>query len=364
LSSEIGDLFAEPALSLDELYAWVKPFGPWVKFTAGVFENKDGIADYTDDIDEFGMGVFIFGEDGEAFSEPEGTYTSPSLANGFLTDLAAGPVTLQFLLASNYSGDSASALANGLIEDLMQVNPGIDTDERFFRLGGRLIIDAGVGTFAALFKTTQYPMAIINPMEMGEFIAGGGNPADWIPFIGSTVNWMTFGGYFDLTAVENLGMSLGYTGFLPLNDSGDVDSVLYSGVDLRATWTGIERLSLSTHNNISFAQGKEKDWMGVLADDDASFLTLYNASGATKELTEKFSVNVLLANIFSKTAHDADNETTFNAFGADVTLIVHIAENVEFDIGVGLDIAKETATGADTETLTAFSVPVALKVSF
>ena len=60
------------------------------------------------------MGVFFPGEGGEVFTEPEET-TSGTLANGFLTDAAFGPVPLQLLLSSNYSGKSASALINWLV---------------------------------------------------------------------------------------------------------------------------------------------------------------------------------------------------------------------------------------------------------
>jgi hypothetical protein len=221
LDDETGEMLADPVLTLDELYGWVKPFGPWVTFTGGIFENTDGIADYTDDIDEYDMGVFVFGEGGGLFTEPGGIYTNPGLTNGFLTGIAAGPVTLQFLLGSNYSGESATALGNEVLGTMYQMfgqtlSP-IETDERWYRLGGRLIIDAGVGTFAALFKISQWPMAIANPFQA---LVGDA------PYPGDKINWTTFGGYFDFTAVENLGVSVGYTGFLPQNDDGDVDNVL------------------------------------------------------------------------------------------------------------------------------------------
>ena len=327
LSGEIAEMFAGSPLSIDELYGWVKPFGPVLKFTAGIFENTDGIGDYTDDIDEYGIGAFILGEDGEPFSEPDPTYTGPALTNGFLTDFAAGPVTLQLLLASNYSGDSGSELASALLGQMYGTNgvaPTIDTKERFFRLGGRVIFDAGVGTFSAVFKTHQWPMVIVNAVE-----------GDAFP--GKRLNYMTFGGYFDWTAVENLGVSVGYTGFLPHNDDGDVDNVLYNGIDLRATWTGIEGLSLSTHNNISFAQGAEKDWLGALGKD-ASFFTLYNGVGATKELTDKFSINAVISNIYSATASNADIKAETDTFGVSADFIVKVAENAEFKIGAALGV--------------------------
>jgi hypothetical protein len=351
ISGEIADIFSTDfPLALDELYAWVKPFGGMFKFTGGIFENTDGIADYTDDIDNFGMGVFFLGEDDEPFSEST-ELTDPALVNGFLSEAAIGPVTLQFLLAPNYSKESASALVDDLVGDL--IGP-IDMDARFFRLGGRAIVDVGVGTLAALFKTFQWPASIVTGM-------GAGDPGP----NASKVNFTTFGGYFDLTAVENLGLSFGYTAFLPTSDGDDVDNTMFSGIDLRATWTGIEGFSLSTHNNISFAKGTEKSWM--LPSKDASFFTLYNAVGATYELTETFSINAELANILAKTDFGGDSKFDYDNFGIGLKFIAAVTENAEFNIGARLDIENTTLKGGfgdSNDTVTTFSIPVGIVISF
>jgi hypothetical protein len=334
-------------LALDELYGWVKPFGGPFKFTGGIFENTDGTADYTGDIDEYSMGVFAAGGD-EGFLEPEAEFTGPALVNGFLTEAAFGPITIQFLLAPNYSKESASIF---LEEELGQSPPG-PVDERLFRLGGRVIADAGAGTVSALFKTFQQPAPILNELE-------GSNPG----YPGAKVNWTTFGAYFELTAVENLGVSLGYTGFLPSNDESGVDNVLYSGIDLRAAWTGIEGLSLSTHNNISFAKGAENDWMGVLGKD-SSFLTLYNAAGATKELNEKFSVNAGVSNLLSITDQGGAGKSKYDKLGLSAKFIVKVTEHAEFNIGARVDIAKTAPIGGEDETVTTFSIPAGIIISF
>ena len=369
-NSEISEMFAGPVLALDELYGWIKPFGPVVKFTGGIFENSDGIAGYTDDIDEYGIGVFSFGGGGEPFSKPDGEFNGPALKNGFLTDLVLGPVTVQFLLAYNFSGESATDLNNGLMYTMYEMfGQGssfvpFETDERFYRLGGRLIFDTGVGTFAAVFKTMKWAAKAMNASTKMEILLAGGDPAAWPEYAGDKISWNTFGGYFDLTAVENLGLSVGYTGLLPLSDASDVDSVLYNGIDLRAAWTGIEGLSLSTHNNISFAKGSKKDWMRILASDDASFFTLYNAIGATKELTEKFSVNAEISNIFSKTDLDTAGKSEYDSFGVAAKFIAKVTEHAEFNAGLRVDVEKTTVSGSDDETLTTFSIPVGIKVNF
>jgi hypothetical protein len=356
LNGEIGEMFGGFPLALDELYGWVKPFGGWFKFTAGVFENTDGIADYTDDIDDFSMGVFLLGQGGEAFLEPEET-TKPSLVNGLLSEAAFGPLTLQFLLAPNYSKEGAAVLGNGLLEPMygmagMAFTP-IDANARFLRYGARVIVDAGVGTVSALYKVFQWPINIVNGMMIVNGMA---------TYPGSNMTYNTFGAYFDLTAVENLGVSLGYTGFLTFNDASDIDNVLYSGIDLRATWTGIEGLSLSTHHNISFAQGAEKDWLGALGKDD-SFFNLYNAIGATMELSEMFSVGAQIGNVFSKTDLGA-TETTTDTLWVEPKCIISIGEHAEFNAGLRLDLKMDTETGEDDENQTTFSIPIGIVISF
>jgi hypothetical protein len=316
LDSDFADKTGGFPLAIDELYGWVRPFGGYVKFTGGIFENTDGLADYTDDIDDFPIGVFLPAAIiGEPFGEPE-PVNDASLTNGLLTDLSYGPVTLQFLLAPNYSKESASEL----ITQMMGGSTPVDAEARFFRFGGRAIVEAGeIGTFSALFKTFQWPAALVNAigLQVG----------------GSKVTYSTFGAYFDLSAVENLGVSLGYTGFLQANDGPDVDNVLYSGVDLRGTWTGIEGLSLSSHNNLSFAKGSEKDWF-MLQGDDSSFIFLYNAVGATKELTEKFSVNAEISNVFSSTELGG-TKTNYDSLGLGAKLIAAVGEHAEFNAGSG-----------------------------
>jgi hypothetical protein len=352
LSGEIGEIFAGFPLALDELYGWVKPFGTHFKFTGGIFENTDGIADYTDDIDDFGMGVFFYGEDGAPFTEPI-EYFDTALANGFLTDAVFGPVTVQLLLAPNYSEESASELASGLVSEMLGSPMTIDADARFLRLGGRIIADLGVGTVAAQFKTFQWPMTIVNVVEQQQFP-------------GSKLNWTSFGAYFDLTAVENLGLSMGYTGFIPFFDTSDVDMILWSGIDLRATWTGIAGLSFSTHNNISFAQGKEKEVVTPLGKD-SSFFTLYNAVGATKELNDRFSINAEIANVLSTTDLGNGGKLEYDNFGVHAKFITKVTEYAEFDVGAEVHFvstARDGGFGEDDDSVTTFSVPIGIRLHF
>ncbi|MDR1248656.1 MAG: hypothetical protein LBK63_05060, partial [Treponema sp.] len=170
----------------------------------------------------------------------------------------------------------------------------------------------------------------------------------------------TFGAYVDFTAIQDLGISLGYTGFVLGNDDSDAKKSVYSGIDLRATWTGIEGLSLSIHNNVSFAKGE--DWY-YQREDDSSFFTLYNNIGVTKELNEKFSVNADIGNIFSKTdakSPAGDQKIEHNNFWGGLKLITSLTENTEFTLGAKIDLQKNK----DEDMVTVFSVPVGITVSF
>jgi hypothetical protein len=352
--SETAELDTSPPLSIDELYVWAKPWGSHVKFTAGIFENMDGVADYSDDLDLFDMGVFITGEGYGLFAEPD-ELTNPSLSSGLLTDLIFGPVTLQFLLAPNYNKEKAT----GLFDDMLTpigFSFG-DADARFFRLGGRVSVDLGVATVSAMFKTYQWPMEVVNTLW-------GGVPPS--PFPGDNVNYRAFGAYADITAIENLGLSLGYTGYTRANDASGIDNVLFNGIDFRAAWTGITGLSISTHHNVSFAVGAENDWMQELLDGD-SFLVLFNAVGVTKELNEKFSLNAELANLFSKTDSTLFGEVKYDNFTAGLKLITKMTEYTEFKVGLKCDVTNRFTSGAwgnVDDLVTTFSVPIGITVSF
>jgi hypothetical protein len=372
IGSEFAGMLGEKLFSLDELYVWIKPFGSNFKFTGGLFENTDGIGDYTDDIDNFGMGIFVVAEHaGPPFGEPAAE-TDVTLANGFLAEAIFAPVTVQLLFGPNFSKKSGSQLLSTAFSSL------VDANSRYFHAGGRIIADIGVGTVSALFKTSYLPISIFNVNvqmainALNQMIQAAGGSADtytWTPYEGTSMNALTFGGYADITAVENLGLSLGYTGYVMHSDANDIDNVLWNGIDLRAQYTGIPGLSISTHNNISFAKGAEKEWLGLLKGDGGSFFSLYNAVGLTKELTEKLSINAEIGNVYVKMNSERSPEmlalfgagdVDYDNFWGQLKFIVSPAENAEFSVGLRFDGTKQ-----DEEDLASvFSVPVGITVSF
>lgn len=344
-----------PLVSLDELYAWVKPFGEAFTFTGGIFENTDGLGLYDDDIDDFALGVFyppVPDEGDTGFHGPD-EYNNAYLVNGFMAGIAFGPATLQLLFAPNFDKRT-------LLSDYGHTSDE-EAGERLFRLGGRLSVDAGFGTLTALYKASVWPIALFNAY-IDDYNSSNSESIPHYP--GSTVNFQTFGVYGDITAVENLGITLGYSGWMHINSDRDYDNPLWSGIDLRAQWTGIEGLSLSTHNNVSFARGVEKDWYGTLSGTDSSFLSLYNAVGATRELTEKFSLTGEIANVLVK-YDNGGAESFYDNFFAEARLVSSLAgllpatQTAEFTAGLRLDM--EMTDSPDNAVFT-FSVPVGIKV--
>jgi hypothetical protein len=389
------DLVAQ--LRFPELYGWIKPFGNIVKFTAGIFSNTDGIGDYTDDIDDFGIGVFIMGEEGDSFSEPM-KYTDASLSDGFLTDVYLGPVTLQVLFGPNFGNNRTLSRVFG--EDLITVASALGIEDEplygMYRIGTRIYAEfEDIGTFALMFKTMQFSRSTIEKTilfeVLGAALEADPNPTTAIPtgytnfytlypndVPGGAVNYHAFGGYADITAIENLGISLGYTGFVWANSDSSRNSVLFHGIDLRATWTGIEGLSISTHNNISFASGSDNEWYKQLGAG-GSFFNLYNAIGATKTLTETLSINAQIGNILSRLYTDENDpvwgsfigldllspDRTYHEFWVEAKLIASVTENAQLKVGLKVAVADDDIfDSTDTYATTTFSIPVAISLTF
>jgi hypothetical protein len=366
--NELAEIINERLFFIDELYVWGKPFGQNFKFTAGFFENTDGIGDYTDDLGNFGMGVFLVGQGGAAFTGPELT-ASVALTNGFLTEAIFGPITAQLLLGPNFNTKSASKFYTSYAG----LPSTFEAGSRYFNIGGKIIADLGVGTLSFLFKDLCMPMNVFDTavsMTIDAInTAMGSNIYTWTPYAGTAMNFTTFGAYADITVIKNLAISFGYTGFMTLSNADDVDNILWNGIDLRAQYTGISNLSISTHNNISFAKGAAKEWVGWMRGDDSSFFSLYNAIGLTRELTEKFSLNAEIGNIFVKMRAERSPEASViygigevdhDTFWGQVKFIAGITENFEFTAGVRAEGTKE----GKNDLMAVLSVPVGMTVSF
>ena len=96
-------------------------------------------------------------------------------------------------------------------------------------------------------------------------------------------------------------------------------------------------------------------------------MAIFNAVGVTKELTEKFSVNVELANLFSKTDSTTFGEVKYDNFTTGLKLITKATEYAEFNVGLKCDVTNtytNCAWGNVDDLVTTFSVPLGITVSF
>ena len=108
--------------------------------------------------------------------------------------------------------------------------------------------------------------------------------------------------------------------------------------------------------------------MRLLVGDDTSFLTFYNVIGMTKELSDRFSINAVISNLYSKSESGAIGAYDTDIFSASAKFIAAVGEHAEFNVGVSMDVTKIVSSGAyfgeANDTLTAFSIPVGVKVNF
>jgi hypothetical protein len=334
-------LAPEIALEWDEIYAWIQPL-PRLKFTAGLFDNKEGINFQDSDIDDCEMGVFFLTSDGENnhLVDPtaENGTNSVYLSNGLLTGLTLGPVTMQLLLGVNV--------------DPRTYYPGLTKDDpRFISTYGirGILPTPGVGTFVAQYKLDQAPDS----------------------FDGTTIETLslhTFGFYGDLTPAENLAVTVGYTGFSPVRSLSSVDNDLWSGIDLRAVFTGFDRLSLSTHNNISFAKGSTNGWY---LGSGISFLNLYDVVGGTYGVSDHLSLIANLGNLYTRLEAKDQSGAYRNDFWCLVKGKYAVNENASFYAGLKLNLLTSGFLGTDGSpvasskvTVTTFSIPVGITVSW
>jgi hypothetical protein len=327
---------ATPAFEFDEVYGWIKPFGNVVKFTGGIFDNNDGINLYDDVIDDYDMGIFGFksrfldGADGT----PEGN-TSIFLSNGFLTDLSFGAFTLQLLLGPNL--------------DARQVNAPSSDDPRYLiNYGVRFYTPVkGFGTIAAQYKLSQTPFT-----ESSAIVAYAEH---------------TFGIYADITAADNLGLTIGYTGLLPTLDVSGAKNSLVNGIDLRGVFTGISGVAIHTHNNLTFAKGSNKD--AVIGDRSVFFL--YDAIALDIDLGNGLS---LIPEINYKHQEITENNVSgefFDSYGvkADFKKTVNDHASIKCGLAFGLESGGSLDSNGkkvgDSVTTTAqFSVPVGMTIKW
>ena len=204
-----------------------------------------------------------------------------------------------------------------------------------------------------------------------------------------------FGIYADIVAIENLGIAIGYNGYLDGtreqpdgNGYKNVTGVFYNGIDLRVQYM-MGNLGLALHNNFTFGSGK-----GVVGSmlsniesvsvTDGSWIYDKLNLGLSYKVNDVFTAYLELGNQIA--VRSGDGTVSVMGQNADVSASVikdsiqiyprvqiNITEGVAiktglamtFDVVHSMDITSgnETAT-ADLDTTMHVALPLALSVAF
>ena len=162
---------------------------------------------------------------------------------------------------------------------------------------------------------------------------------------------------------------------------------LYSGIDLRVLFTGVNKLTVTLNNNISFASmtGDNDAKITVVSpfDNDPtnnpltsdkiteSWFALYNALGVNYKVTDNLTGTVQLINRLATTTSKNDSDKTENIndnFRALAGVIYAFNTHVSFESGLIFDINSSTTKITNQDDKTAgwltFGIPLRFKVVF
>jgi len=227
------------------------------------------------------------------------------------------------------------------------------------------------------------------------------------------------GAYVGLNIVENLGLSIGYTANFTKNETGqeldkdkwvayETENPIWSGVDIKVSFNGIDKLGISFNNNISFASAtgiptkkREPGYTRVNGLDGSSMIIAdktsltqnwfaYNAVlGVSYSLTDNLSVSLSFLNLLGVYTVESEDKATDDQTITDKSTITvddfrtaliasYGVGNVSFGLGIQLwvDSASLESShelkvkgGGGTETVKSsasvvkFAVPIFFKVS-
>jgi hypothetical protein len=351
-NTRIGSVF-----EFNTVTGWVK-FGDAARLQAGQFTSRS-VNRRTADINDYKLGVFfprtvsendfffsvygpgVYGHKSDSYE----TYSAPGkiegdkLNNGLLASLYAGPATFDLLFAPNI--------------DLKRVSA--DEKARSYLYGARAA--AQIGDIAKVTATFKQERATGTASKLAALWGLTGIDAKaWLDNLENTKKYdNTFGVFAETDAVPGLGITVGYTGYLPVLDvSNDVvpnhESTLYSGIDLRAQYAATDALSVSTHDNVSFASGKEKS--AFFLGKDQSYVSLYNALGATYRLNDAVKLVGEVENEYAsyKYKHDDKSATLYNEYLAAVAKTVYaVSPNASVSGGLKFEYSQSGASGKGEE---------------
>jgi hypothetical protein len=219
-----------------------------------------------------------------------------------------------FLLSANFApftfevaGDvgNNSGIMAGTLKDYSRINGG-------FRFSGDKV--GSIVSFDAIYKyrggdvDTGVATALTNV-----FLDPNINYNPWEPD-GRGYAVHSFGAFANLWIIDNFDIGVGYSGIMRSYEDRNASGTMWArsapmlqGMDLRFRFTGVDKLTVALHNNVSFAFGdpssdvNHKEVIGfdglVLPDKvQESWLALYNALGVNYSLTPALTAAFQVSN--------------------------------------------------------------------
>jgi len=196
------------------------------------------------------------------------------------------------------------------------MNSGAGNDSRndfdYIKMNGSVRISgeriADLLTFDAIYRFKGGDPNTINSYDEDYFPGGVIQPDG----LGITAH--IFGVYANILNVSNFGIGLGYSGYTKIFEE-DRDSTvfiinrngpLHNGIDLRLQYTGINKLTITSANNFSFASVKrsteDPQWaIGVLGTPlptgtSQRWIAIYNSIGLDYELSDQLKASLQIGN--------------------------------------------------------------------
>jgi hypothetical protein len=198
-----------------------------------------------------------------------------------------------------------------------------------------------------------------------------------------------FGVYANIAIpnLSTLGLGIGYSGYFHVSENKDDGSdvhkyynPLYSGIDLRVKFTGLEKLTLTLHNNISFAGAKGKDSKtehnygvrGALTkDEEDSFFGLYTGLLATYKFTDVFTARLEAANRFGAYTYKNDGheyKSDADSLHLELGGNFAVSSHVSFEGGLALIVTNSSTDPYKGDKWSGgkftFGIPLAMHVVF
>jgi len=204
----------------------------------------------------------------------------------------------------------------------------------------------------------------LGPLAFDLFYAVNGEDKDTIAR--GTGKWDNLlGAYVGLNIVENLGLSIGYTANFTKVETKqeqkdpteaksawvayETENPIWSGVDIKVSFNGIDKLGINFNNNISFAsaEGVAKNW----AKESAGYTRIFGLDGKSMNIPDKtsltqnwFAYNAVLAVSYSLTDNLGVTLSFFNQLG------VYTVEDEDKTNSNAVKTSKVTTTADDFRT--------------